>query len=142
MVTGYLMPEEGFQEDEDEEEEDDEMDEEYTPEMANELLRRGLILGGEQSLLTICPVNTNTSAWDNLSAHLYSASLLASSMSSSGSCHAFSKTGADMQLLVLNIMPGTMQRHLHSACMSVLRHRCCWHAIDDGGDCYTTFLMM
>lgn len=28
------------------EDEDDEMDEEYTPEMADELMRRGLILGG------------------------------------------------------------------------------------------------
>ena len=32
---------------EEEEDEDDEMDEEYTPEMADELMRRGLILGGE-----------------------------------------------------------------------------------------------
>ena len=31
---------------EEEEDEDDEMDEEYTPEMADELMRRGLILGG------------------------------------------------------------------------------------------------
>lgn len=31
---------------EEEEEEDDDMDQEYTPEMADELMRRGLILGG------------------------------------------------------------------------------------------------
>ena len=41
------MPEEPAQGDE-EEEEDDEMDEEYTPEMANEMLRRGFMLGGKQ----------------------------------------------------------------------------------------------
>jgi len=38
------MPEEQMAEEE--EDEDDEMDEEYTPEMADELMRRGLILGG------------------------------------------------------------------------------------------------
>lgn len=32
---------------EEEEEEDDEMHQEYTPEMADELMRRGLILGGK-----------------------------------------------------------------------------------------------
>jgi len=42
--AGYLMPEEQMAEEE--EDEDDEMDEEYTPEMADELMRRGLILGG------------------------------------------------------------------------------------------------
>lgn len=38
------MPEEQMPEEE--EDEDDEMDEEYTPEMADELMRRGLMLGG------------------------------------------------------------------------------------------------
>ncbi len=38
------MPEEQMVEEG--EDEDDEMDEEYTPEMADELMRRGLILGG------------------------------------------------------------------------------------------------
>lgn len=38
------MPEEQMVEEE--EDEDDEMDEEYTPEMADELMRRGLMLGG------------------------------------------------------------------------------------------------
>lgn len=42
MLVGYLMPEE--QQMEEEEDEDEEMDEEYTPEMAQELIRRGLIL--------------------------------------------------------------------------------------------------
>ncbi|DBA76324.1 hypothetical protein WJX77_009009 [Trebouxia sp. C0004] len=42
-ITGYLMPEEQMAEEE--EDEDDEMDEEYTPEMADELMRRGLMLG-------------------------------------------------------------------------------------------------
>jgi len=42
--AGYLMPEEQMVEEE--EDEDDEMDEEYTPEMADELMRRGLMLGG------------------------------------------------------------------------------------------------
>ncbi len=36
---------------EEEEDEDEEMDEEYTPEMANELMRTGLILGGETCLV-------------------------------------------------------------------------------------------
>lgn len=38
------MPEEQMVEEG--EDEDDEMDEEYTPEMADELMRRGLMLGG------------------------------------------------------------------------------------------------
>ena len=42
--AGYLMPEEQMVEEG--EDEDDEMDEEYTPEMADELMRRGLMLGG------------------------------------------------------------------------------------------------
>ena len=42
MLAGYLMPEE--QQGEEEDDEDEEMDEEYTPEMAQELMRRGLIL--------------------------------------------------------------------------------------------------
>lgn len=41
-LAGYLMPEE--QQGEEEEDDDEEMDEEYTPEMAQELMRRGLIL--------------------------------------------------------------------------------------------------
>ncbi|KAL3141962.1 hypothetical protein ABBQ32_004608 [Trebouxia sp. C0010 RCD-2024] len=45
-ITGYLMPEE--QQMEEEEDEDEEMDEEYTPEMAQELIRRGLILNGTE----------------------------------------------------------------------------------------------
>ena len=43
LLVGYLMPEEQLGEEE-EEDEDEEMDEEYTPEMAQELMRRGLIL--------------------------------------------------------------------------------------------------
>ena len=35
----------------DEEDDDEEMDEEYTPEMANELMRRGLLLGGKLKVL-------------------------------------------------------------------------------------------
>ena len=42
MLAGYLMPEE--MQGEEEEDEDEEMDEEYTPEMAQELMKRGLIL--------------------------------------------------------------------------------------------------
>lgn len=43
VLAGYLMPEEQ-QGEEEEEDEDEEMDEEYTPEMAQELMRRGLML--------------------------------------------------------------------------------------------------
>ena len=46
-AVGYLMPEE--QQVEGEEDEDEEMDEEYTPEMAQELIRRGLILSKQSS---------------------------------------------------------------------------------------------
>ena len=45
LLAGYLMPEDQMPEEE--EEEDDEMHQEYTPEMADELMRRGLILGGK-----------------------------------------------------------------------------------------------
>ena len=44
-LAGYLMPEDQqIEGEEDEDEDDEEMDEEYTPEMAQELMRRGLIM--------------------------------------------------------------------------------------------------
>ena len=64
MLAGYMMPEEQpLENDEDEDygiNEDEEMDEEYTPEMANELLRRGLILGGKPLSSGVHPLATAT----------------------------------------------------------------------------------
>ena len=57
MHAGYLMPEE--QQGEDEEDEDEEMDEEYTPEMAQELMRRGLILSKYKLLLAVLCIMTS-----------------------------------------------------------------------------------